>query len=59
MAAAKRAVAAAQVGQGSGQIAQIGRIGLRQLPIDLHRFFCGGQGLLAAAQFAIGNAQVI
>ena len=42
-----------------GQIAQEGRVGLRQLAIDLHRFFCGGQRLLAAAQFAVADAQVV
>ena len=48
----------AQAGQGDGQIGLKGRVGLRQIAVELHRFFRGGQSLLAAAQLTVAAAQV-
>ena len=59
LAAAQVAVLDAQVVQGTCQIVQVSRVGLRQLAADLHCFLCGGQRLLAAAQVAIADAQVV
>ncbi len=49
----------AQVVEAAGQIGAEGGVGRRQLAVDVHRLFCGGEGLVAAAQFAVADAQVV